>query len=577
MIVAMKKIDLVARAGDKEKILKQLRKLGVVHLEPVDKGRLAVPAELAGKLADFTRVKTLLESVPAKPDGDAGNLSAEQVKEQVLADIAQMEELEEEISRLNKEYSDVQAWGDFNSRDIHAISDRLFTKFLLIPEQDMDTYLDYMIWPAGKKDGKNCVFLVARDAEIEFLPGVEEIEIPQRDGRQIQELIKANKDKIANLHEELGRFGASRPLVEQAIKELEAESEFAFALQGGLETEDLFGVSGWVPAERQEECEEFGRTSETDMALKVFEAGEDEDPPSLVKNPGWVEPISSIFAILGTVPGYKEFDISAPFIIFLSLFAAMLIGDAGYGLVLLLPTAVFYKKVAKAISPQGAMMTIIIGACVTIYGFLTGVFFGLQSKDPVLNMSQEQVMKLCFIIGAVHLVVARLWKAARKFPHLSFLSEVGWASVVAGIMFVVFMLVLGEAGMPPFVPYLIGGGIALVLLFTTPSWNPLTPLKHLMDTVLSTLSCFSDVISYVRLMAVGMASIVLAQSFNDLAMNLGPIWVGIPVLVLGHLLNIGLAGIALFAHGVRLNMLEFCNHLGMEWTGREYEPFCEKN
>ena len=90
------------------------------------------------------------------------------------------------------------------------------------------------------------------------------------------------------------------------------------------------------------------------------------------------------------------------------------------------------------------------------------------------------------------------------------------------------------------------------------------------------LSAFSDVISYVRLMAVGLASSVLAVSFNDMAMGLDSWPLAVIVLLFGHGLNMGLALIAMFAHGVRLNMLEFCNNLGMQWVGYTYQPFTRR-
>jgi V/A-type H+-transporting ATPase subunit I len=119
-------------------------------------------------------------------------------------------------------------------------------------------------------------------------------------------------------------------------------------------------------------------------------------------------------------------------------------------------------------------------------------------------------------------------------------------------------------------------GAVLAILFEAPSKNPIKMVGlGLANFPLSMLSTFSDVISYVRLMAVGLASGVLASSFNELALSAGPWIIAAPILILGHGLNLGLALIALFAHGVRLNMLEFSNNLGMQWTGRQYQPFAK--
>ena len=126
-------------------------------------------------------------------------------------------------------------------------------------------------------------------------------------------------------------------------------------------------------------------------------------------------------------------------------------------------------------------------------------------------------------------------------------------------------------------PYLLIAGAVLAIVFASPSANLVKMLgMGLAQFPLSMLSAFSDVISYVRLMAVGLASSVLAVSFNDMALQAGFLPLTILVLVFGHGLNVGLALIAMFAHGVRLNMLEFGSNLGMEWAGYPYRPFAHR-
>jgi V/A-type H+-transporting ATPase subunit I len=168
-----------------------------------------------------------------------------------------------------------------------------------------------------------------------------------------------------------------------------------------------------------------------------------------------------------------------------------------------------------------------------------------------------------------------LWQAFKFFPDLRFLCRTGWAIFIWGMLGVVKMFVLGGsvAWNTPW-PYLLIIGAILAILFESPSKNILKMLLlGIANFPLSMLSAFSDVISYVRLMAVGLASGVLASSFNDLALNSGSWLIAAPTLIFGHGLNIGLALIALFAHGVRLNMLEFSNNLGMQWIGYSYKPF----
>ena len=113
------------------------------------------------------------------------------------------------------------------------------------------------------------------------------------------------------------------------------------------------------------------------------------------------------------------------------------------------------------------------------------------------------------------------------------------------------------------------------MLFANPSRNVFKMVAlGAANFPLSAIGTFSDIMSYVRLMAVGLAGSVLAVSFNELATSAGPVLM-VPIMIFGHALNIGLTIIALFSHGVRLNVLEFSNNFGMEWSGYSYQPFAE--
>jgi V/A-type H+-transporting ATPase subunit I len=284
--------------------------------------------------------------------------------------------------------------------------------------------------------------------------------------------------------------------------------------------------------------------------------------------------------MLGTVAGYREFDVSVPFMLALPIFAAMLIGDGGYGAVLFFGLLLGYKKLSPILGREFTKLMIIVGAVALVWGFLCGNFFGkVLYKPPILvDMSDKSrflLMEISFTMGAIHLSVAQLLQAFKFFPDLRFLGKIGWAIFIWGMFGVVRMFVLSAsiAWSTPW-PYFLIVGASLAILFNSPSKNIFKMLLlGVANFPLSMLGTFSDIISYVRLMAVGLASGVLAASFNDLALNSGSWLIAAPTLIFGHSLNLGLAMIAFFAHGVRLNMLEFSNNLGMQWIGYSYKPF----
>jgi V/A-type H+-transporting ATPase subunit I len=180
----------------------------------------------------------------------------------------------------------------------------------------------------------------------------------------------------------------------------------------------------------------------------------------------------------------------------------------------------------------------------------------------------------------VHLSLAHLWKAKAAFPGLAFLSEIGWAVWLWGMFgLVAYFLLKAEFSVDqfPYYPYLLGVGGTLAILFAAPDRNPLKMLGlGLANFPLSAIGTFGDTVSYVRLMAIGLAGSALAMAFNDMGGAL-PWYAMIPILMAGHALNTALSIISLFAHGVRLNMLEFSNNLGMQWSGYAYEPFTKRH
>jgi V/A-type H+-transporting ATPase subunit I len=150
----------------------------------------------------------------------------------------------------------------------------------------------------------------------------------------------------------------------------------------------------------------------------------------------------------------------------------------------------------------------------------------------------------------------------------------------------VLQIVLGVEGIPTFALYLMGGGLAAVFLFSYQEEGRnffigvLKALANFITVFLDGVSAFSDIISYIRLYAVGLASLRIAESFNSMATGvaegvdgIGGIVAMVLILFLGHSLNLAMAALSVVVHGVRLNMLEFSGHLGMEWTGVPYTPF----
>jgi V/A-type H+/Na+-transporting ATPase subunit I len=304
--------------------------------------------------------------------------------------------------------------------------------------------------------------------------------------------------------------------------------------------------------------------------------------------PNWVKPVKAVLQMLAILPGYREADISAVFLIFFSIFFAILIGDAGYGLLFLGLTAFARKKLPKAPAYPFVLFTILSTATL-VWGALTGNWFGIEPahlpgilKIPYLQMFQgdgarDLVIRLCFLLGAVHLTIAHIWNTIALAPSLKAIAQVGWIGLVWSMFFTALNMVLGQALPPFFVPMLVGAVVLILAFMTSPKDFKSEWINHAMFP-LSIVNCFVDIVSYIRLFAVGLASLSVAASFNNMAMQIGwsRIWT-IPIfaliLLLGHGLNIVLCALGILVHGVRLNTLEFSLHKNVEWKGFAYRPF----
>ena len=203
----------------------------------------------------------------------------------------------------------------------------------------------------------------------------------------------------------------------------------------------------------------------------------------------------------------------------------------------------------------------------------------------VTEVKEMIVMQFCFSIGVIQLALACVMNIRRKICQrsLGWVADLGWLLAVCALYFMVLYLVIGEAIPLAAVAAVIGTGFVLVVLFgemapgKTFGQGLRAGLGNTFTTFLNTISAFGNVMSYIRLFAVGMASLAIAQSFNDMAAGFGGalVIVGIVIMVVGHALNIVMGFLSVVVHGVRLNLLEFSGQLGMEWSGIAYDPFRE--
>ena len=606
MIVAMKKATVIARRQEKNDALIKLRRLGVLHLS-------AIPAQVASA-QEWREKKTLLEKAQAliaprppspKPEtGRAVNLEA------ALAAARSILEKHEACRKLNEEYADLEKeiallheWQGVSVSDLRAIRDGDYdVLFFEVPPKEIG------LIPPGHK-----AFVVKRSKTLLWVAlvvkagtavdhGFKPLHAPRHSAAELEKLQAENRSDQRRLRLERDKLGSEAGDLEHAVQDASREIELAEAVAAMGHTEALSYLSGFLPADQVQPLKEFCR--DNGWALLLQDPAVDDDVPTIVRNRRWIDIISPVFQLLGTVPGYREIDISFFFLIFFAFFFAVIIGDAGYGLVLLVATLFFIVRRRRQgrETPNALLLMLLLSLSTVVWGALTGTWFGSATlaSQPWLSWmtvpaissfaprSSETIKTICFIAGTVQISIAHLWnfvRQARQKPFIRSLAQLGWLSLVLGLFYLVLSLVLSSERfpLPAFAAWLIGAGLALIIVFSRQEGRFFPGiakgLANLMPTFLNGISAFSDIISYIRLFAVGLATVEIAKSFNGMASGLAHGVLGIVlasiVLLFGHSLNLAMGALSVIVHGVRLNMLEFSGHLGMEWTGRPYKPFKE--
>ena len=549
MIVPMKHLDLVCVASERDATLERLRALGVVHLDLASASAAPVAAA-EGDLADAERAVRLV--LKARGRRDDLEIRPRTVAE-VLALEADHATLVAERDRLERVICDLEPYGDFDP----ALAQRL---------RDSVEGLDEVVPLPAKLPEMRLSRLREKLARVENRINIDVDKLASVDDKAMLASFPELRDRIA--------FERARELLSD---------------HGAVSV-----VTGWIPVSRVKDLMDivtsaksdlFERTKAIGWGVLLRDPAEGETPPTLVEPPRAFRAVKVLFDGLGIAPGYTESDVSVPFMCYFSLFFAMLVGDGGYGAIILALTLLGWRKYRKAglassspLMKSWLVLLTVFSSATIAWGILSNTWFGAGLPfaddwptvkwlgDPTYN----NMMFLCFTIGTSHLVLARLWNAVCRINSAECLPEFGWAGVLVFMYFVVNAIVGITAGVPPWSYWLLGASLLLIVSRTRGVNLGMLPLN--------VMGAMGDIISYVRLFAVGYASLQVAKNFNEMAIGLDlPVAAKIVpmvlILLLGHGINFALAGLSILVHAVRLNTLEFSNHKGITWSGYAFRPF----
>lgn len=571
MITPMTRYSFILLHGDKEAFLAELQQLGVVDIT-----RSAKPVDnYSQDLLD--NIETLRRDIDCARKGQDDTMT----------------ELEAGLEAARKELRDIAPWGEYDRERLAAFG----LHYYRVAARKFDPAWEerYAIQVVDETEG-SVRFVIAGD-NTDF--PVKELPAPKHTPAELEPLIREQETRIEHHRKVLEARKADIPQMQQHIALLQAELDRYLAGTAAVPAAEdtLDTLVGFAPS-----ASDAAVTAALDRAGVFYikdEASAEHNPPIELRNNKFVRLFEVLTDMYGR-PAYDGFD-PTPFIaVFFLLFFAMCMGDAGYGLVLIL-AGLALKKV-DGFRDMAPLVTV-LGAATVVVGFFLHTFFsldiaqwpcfagirGIFLPDEIAGYAGGMVLSL--VVGVVHLCLAmtvRAIQAVRLRGFAASLGVLGWTLLIVGGVIVGGIALTGvlSAAAVRWTVIVLGVVSALgIFVFNDPQRNKFANIgMGLWDTYNTVTGLLGDVLSYLRLYALGLAGAMLGMAFNDMGkMVLGDgsnavLWIPFILLVLiGHTLNIAMCALGAFVHPLRLNFLEFFKNSGYEGSGRKFNPLTNTN
>ena len=613
MISKMNKLSFLIYHKEYEMFLEKLRELGVVHVEKRQGAEM--DANLQAFMQKRTAYQSLLKSMTlaaASFEGTAtetpSNLTIEQVVDSYESQQEHIQALNMQLPVLDKEIDAMEVWGEFDWKVIEQLKANGWQmQFYCCPDKAFEeAWVDEYNATVINRKGGQCYFVTVNQMPIEL--EAEVVRLPKQRLSELVRELEELKAEIKKANDALDQFCISNtPVVESALEALESDINLMEVEQlGGERMADgaIVMMEGWVPVENDAEVRKM--LDESGVYYEIRPAEKEDNAPIKLKN----NAINRLFEVLTKMygmPDYGEFDPTPLFAPFYALFFGMCVGDAGYGLLLIVLGLFLKKKLSKSMA--GLMnLLITLGAATTIVGAVFNTFFGVTLTDLDLpawmnsliisgkwdGTSYDKTMVIALLVGMFHICFAMVVKAIGTTARYGFknsLSAWGWLLLVGGSVTVATLNYLGVVDMETSKMAYIGiGGVSAIGIYLLNDMRRnifVNVGAGLWDTYNMATGLMGDLLSYLRLYALGLAGGMLGGVFNTLGMQLrdtmGDFLFGVPgwicfalIFVAGHGLNIALSCLSGYVHSIRLTFVEYFKNSGYDGKGVEYKPFSSK-
>ena len=616
MIVKMMKYNIVLFSAERERFIERLRELGMVDIttsgwEPTEADR-----ELVTALENRAKALAALEQFAAGDDytADAAKIAEGEVFEAYQRAQAAIAAAKAENTRLQKSLDEWLAWGDFDCSTLAKLAEsgvvlRFFTTQRSTFEKNSAEWGANLNIAVVGEDDAQIRFVVISNGSEEIAIDAQEQKAPTMNNSELKAAIEENEAEIKAQNLILSAAADARAEIEAELAALKSKmQDVRIEATADKAAEGLLLVmEGWAEKATSEQVDAVLNDYPNVVYIKENPSEEDNTPVKLKNNR-----FARLFELIGglyALPKYGTLDMTPFFAPFYMLFFAICLNDAGYGAIILL-LGILMRLLMGEKMRKMSYLTMICGGATTLFGLATGSLFGLSIPTALFDF-QAEFFSWALALGVFQILFGMLLNIIFKASHFgikSTFSTLGWFIVlVSGCLAGGLQLLNENWVIPGFTTSSVafyvamGVGLFMMLFLNDLSRKPIEYIllygflknfaSGLWDTYNNITGLLSDVLSYIRLFAIGLSGGVLAQVFNSLAMGLTGLDAGIEqftvgtvfqilgataILLVGHAINLFMSTISSFVHPMRLTFVEFYKNAGFEMTTRAFEPLTKE-
>jgi len=582
-IVTMHKVTFIGMTAGRDRLLNDLQRMGCVQIIPLASGSAALTE--AAHTAGAREALEFLQSYPQRRRQvlDKQRFDAVKVQQRTLEVRTRLHDLENERDFLIKRIQDMRPWGDFTFPSVQEMGNQRLW-FYVVPHKDLPAFeVAAPVREIIRRDNRFCYVAVVAEKEPAEMP-VTRVHLGSKPRHELEARLDDVELAIEDAQAERAYLTRWHDLLSRDLNRLEDHAVRKNAAEQIYSNDRAFALQGWAPDDSLPALEAYSKEQEFYFTAEA--PTQEDNPPTLMRNPSWISAGEDLVTFYMT-PGYQTWDPSAVTFVSFVIFFAMFLADAGYAAILGIILMLMWKKMGRSSSGcRFRPLLLSVVAASLFFGALAGSYFGVTPSEEswlgklhVLEVSDtNRMMMISVVIGIFHIVLANVMNAYRYEHWLDRLPSLGWIGVICGGFALAISGLITLVGLQELGIALMALGALLIVLFTAPREKPFARLGQGLLGLTRLSGALGDILSYLRLFALGLASASLAVEFNNMAAGIYEGFPGIGllfallILVLGHTVNLFLGIASGVIHGLRLNVIEFFNW-GLKEEGTLYKPF----